>query len=155
MVIALSGCTIHHHVPGENISANVPADVTRNIPTTSYQAPTPKSDSEFIKWTYYVSGEYFDVHVNPTLIYRESNKTTIMVMNDYQSTQVEDWGNYLSVVLVITYDCKHKQDAFLRAIYYAGNMGFDGIVNETDLTGIWKPIKPNSVGEVMWRYACS
>ncbi len=75
-------------------------------------------------------------------------------MYDYNKLQGLAGEQYMSTVLKHEYDCKEKKSRRLTASAHAENMGIGKIVIKIGDKTNWKPIKPDSVSDLVLKEVC-
>jgi hypothetical protein len=99
----------------------------------------------------------FTFYADITSIRKNGNTVKMWSLEDFKTAQISTASKpFLSVKLQDEYDCKYKQKRILAFTGFSGNMGNGEVVHsypesESDK---WLLIRPESVGEVLWKFAC-
>jgi len=99
----------------------------------------------------------FTFYADMTSITKNGNTVKMWVLEDFKTAQTSIASKpFHSGKLQYEYDCKYKQHRILAFTGFSGNMGNGEVVHsfpesESDK---WLQIKPESVGEVLWKFAC-
>jgi hypothetical protein len=94
------------------------------------------------------------VYVDPATILRTDNRVTLLELTDYRA--VPDPGHpYQSAKRSYQFDCVEGALRTLSIVTFAGKMGGGGIVLVINEPTPWLLFVPGSVGEILWRIACS
>jgi len=97
----------------------------------------------------------FDVYGNPSSIRKDGNLVKMWSIKDYDNFQNSGEIEYLSTKTLEEYDCKGELTRQIAISVYADNMAGGQIVHANEKVGIWRPVSPESVGEVIFKFACS
>ena len=99
--------------------------------------------------------EGMTTYIDPATMRRKGDLVKMWYMMDF-FTERTIWGRTsLSAKAQGQYDCSEERLRKLAATYFAGNMG-GGKVNHSDADEAkWAPVAPGSVGEALWKAACS
>lgn len=85
---------------------------------------------------------------------KNGDKVKMWKMYDYKSVQEISGYKFLSSKFQNEYDCKEWQSRILVNTTYSINMGVGEVVFTQSDTGIWQPVIPGNIDEVMWKFAC-
>lgn len=117
------------------------------------------SNSAMAEWIGVSSTDDFDTYVDKTTIRKSGNVVKMWILRDYKALQKNSndaEGNaFFSIAAQQEYDCKEEQARPLSLSYYSKNMGDGQVVYSQTYTGIWQPLVPRSVGQMVWDIACS
>ena len=114
------------------------------------------STSAMAEWTLVGSGNGYDAYVNLSTIRRIGNKVKVWTLTDYKKIQKEiDEQAYLSSSIQQGLDCEAETHSFLYIMRYSDNMGGGKVISSEGMSGMDYPIPPDSIGEALWKIACS
>lgn len=75
-------------------------------------------------------------------------------MYDHKTVQTDTGDKFLSVKSLEEYDCANKRTRLLSMSLFSGNMGKGNEVYSESVVGEWQLVKPNNIGETIWKAAC-
>jgi hypothetical protein len=87
-------------------------------------------------------------------ISKSDNMVKMMWLADFKMVQENAGKQYMSTKKQHEYDCKKDKYRIIFLITYSENMGEGNIVNTYVEPQKWVTVVSDSVGEVMWKYAC-
>jgi hypothetical protein len=95
------------------------------------------------------------IYINPDTIRRKGGLVKMWYMMDYSSGQTIAGNTSFSIKTQEQYDCPEERHRRIATTFFSGHMG-NGKVNfsGTDESK-WEPVEPESVGEVLWKFACN
>jgi hypothetical protein len=79
------------------------------------------------------------------------------IMHDYPVVQTDNGDRYKSDKVQFAYDCRSETFVLISSIRYSDSMGAGDVVyssTRTESQWKWRPIVPESVGELRWKIAC-
>lgn len=88
-------------------------------------------------------------------ILKTGDRVKMWTLADYKTAR--DNGReplYLSVKYQREFDCKTRQQRFLLASFYGGNMGRGVVVATLSEPSYWKGSAPDNLGAVLLKFAC-
>lgn len=81
-------------------------------------------------------------------------KVKMWRMYDYKAAQESGGYKFMSSKFLDEYDCKEEQKRLLVNTTFSGNMGAGEVIFTIAEAGKWQTAMPNSIDEVMWKFAC-
>ena len=97
----------------------------------------------------------YTVYVDPTTIRRKGDLVKVWALTDYTTMQTVADTSFLSSKAQNEFDCAEERQHELSVTWFSGNMGNgNGVWNNSDETK-WRPVAPGSVGQGVWKFACS
>lgn len=98
----------------------------------------------------------FTVYLNQDTIVRKGDLAKMWALYDYKSTQAKGGNVYFSSEMQSEYDCTEERTRLLAFVEFSGNMGSGDVVSSgSDETNRWVSVPPGSVGQALWKIACS
>jgi hypothetical protein len=96
------------------------------------------------------------VYAKPSSILKHGSTVEIWWLSDLRNAQKMGKGTpYLSTKLHYAFDCKGEQSRTLALYSYAENMGRGEAIHSEDFEFQgWSAIPPDSVYEIVWKFAC-
>ena len=95
-------------------------------------------------------------YINMATIRKQGNIVKIWEMLDYKSPQKgPDGAPFLSIKTLVAYDCVNVTIAFPDFTYFSGNMGGGKRISNSQYSGGWRDIDPDSMMIVVWRQLCN
>jgi hypothetical protein len=95
------------------------------------------------------------VYVDPTTIRRNSNLVKMWQFYDYKSVQTVGGVRFLSAKEQWEFDCAEGRSRVVALKEFSGNMGNGTVVYTNSQVGKWIPIMSGSIGQTVWKVACS
>jgi hypothetical protein len=95
------------------------------------------------------------VYVDPATIRRNSNLVTMWQFYDYKTVQTVAGIGFLTVKEQWEFDCAEERSRVLALTEFSGNMGSGTVVYTNSEVGKWRPVAPSSIGQLLWKFACS
>ena len=95
------------------------------------------------------------IYADPATIRRSGDKVRMWHLYDYQTTQRNSGKRFMSVVTRTEHDCKEEQIRHLYEDRHFGNMGTGGVFETVSDPDKWRPIRPSSSDEALWKLACN
>lgn len=115
------------------------------------------SGSAYAEWVSIGSSEGAGgtaVYVDPDTIRRKGDLVKMWTMFDFKAVQIAENFAYLSYRMQKQFDCSNEQVQPLMAAYFSGNMETANVVFAKTGEGMWQPVAPGSVGQVLWDLVC-
>ena len=109
--------------------------------------------AEWVKVTSNVQEEA-TLYVNPDTIRRKEEMVRMWVLTDYKTIRTLQDESYLSTKGKEEYDCDGERSRNLALMAFSGNMGGGKAVYSTPGEGAWVPVELETVGHIMWKFAC-
>ncbi len=112
------------------------------------------SSSAMAKWTAVNENKESIQYVDLATIRKSGNKVKMWGLRDYKSEQEVAGDKFLSSKIQWEYECKEEQ---LRQLFFRPFSGYGGRGQPTtwhNKPGEWKPVMPQSIGEIIWKIAC-
>ena len=106
------------------------------------------------EWTVAGGNDQFVQYVDRATIRRNGNLVKMWVLSDLKTVQTDAGDSYLSSKAQNEYDCKEERSRILAFTWFSGKMGNGKVVYSDSDPGKWKPISPESIGEIKWKVAC-
>ena len=96
------------------------------------------------------------VYAKPSSILKHGSTVEIWWLSDLKNAQKTGKGTlYLSTKSHYAFDCKEAQSRTLALYSYAENMGRGDAIHSEDFEFQgWSAIPPDSVYEIVWKFAC-
>lgn len=94
-------------------------------------------------------------YADPDTIRRKGNLAKMWSLFDIKTTQTGGVNSYLSIKAQQAYDCAQDRSRALAYTKFSGNMGHGAEVYSVSVEQTWKPVAPMSVGQELWKVACS
>lgn len=95
------------------------------------------------------------IYTNIASIRKVGDKVKMWDLKDNNTIQTSGADKYLSSKTFIEYDCKEEQSRVLSFSLFSENMGGGNVLYSDSDVHNWVPVQPDSVGEVLWKVACS
>lgn len=93
-------------------------------------------------------------YADPTTIRKNGNSVKMWILGDFKTAHAtSDGKTWLSEKIQNEYDCKEDKTRALAITLFSGNMG-EGDLVISGASPKWEPNAPDSVGEILWKYAC-
>jgi hypothetical protein len=97
----------------------------------------------------------YTVYADPATVVKTGDNTKMWVLYDYRSVQSSNTSKpYRSSRRQSEYDCKGRQSRILLLTGHSGNMAGVDTVFSFSTPDKWEPVRPGSLGEVIWNIAC-
>lgn len=110
--------------------------------------------SAMAEWKEISTDDEVTVLVNPSSIRKNGNKVKLWSMFDYEKPQDLSGDAYLSAKYQDEFDCKEEQSRSLYISIHSKNMGAGRVVFTNAVTSEWRPVPPDTVQEILMKYAC-
>jgi hypothetical protein len=94
------------------------------------------------------------VYVDPATIRRNSNLVKMWQLSDFKTAQTIVNDSYLSFKMLSEYDCAEERTRSLALTNFSRNMGAGKVIVSASDEGRWEPVRPDSIAERLWRFAC-
>ena len=95
------------------------------------------------------------VYVDPASIRLNSNLVKMWQFYDYKTVQTVEGVRFLSAKEQWEFDCAEERSRVLALKEFSGNMGSGTVVYTNSEVGKWIPVMPGSIGQSVWKVACS
>ncbi len=95
------------------------------------------------------------VYVDPATIRRNSNLVKMWQFYDYKTVQTVGGVRFLSAKEQWEFDCAEERSRVLALKEFSGNMGSGTVAFTNSEVGKWIPVMPGSIGQSVWKVACS
>ena len=95
------------------------------------------------------------IYIDPDTIRRNGDLVTLWQLYDYKALQTVAGNSFLSSKAQRQFDCGKQRTKLLAFTHFTGNMGSGNRVVIDSDEDEWKSVAPGSVGQVLWRLACS
>lgn len=106
------------------------------------------------EWVSLGSNDTSDNYIDPTTISREGSKAKIWTLGDYKAPKFLDQKKFLSIKLLMEFDCKKDESRTLYFSLHSMNMAKGEVVHTHSEQGNWTPVPPNSVSTTNQYVAC-
>lgn len=93
-------------------------------------------------------------YADPATIARAGNVVKMWSLLDYKAFQRMVEVGYFSQKSLVEYDCREKQIRGLAVVLHAEPMGEGKVIYEDDSPHEWEELVPDTMGEVLWKFAC-
>jgi hypothetical protein len=107
-------------------------------------------------------------YADPAIIHKNGNLVTMWILVDHQSGLSKKMENRLDKIFPRTkdgitkswkvedeFDCMNEKLRMLSYTAYSEHMGNGEIIPNNMVTSRWEPVIPESIGQALWKYACS
>lgn len=94
-------------------------------------------------------------YVDQDTIRRKGDRVKMWHLLDFNTAQTERVLSFLSAKVQTEWDCAEVRHRILAFLKYSGNMGTGTVVNTNSIADIWEPVAPDTLGQNMWKAACS
>ena len=114
--------------------------------------------SAYAEWMAVASSESsggYTVYVDPDTIRHEADGVEMWELYDYKKRGTTGGFSFLSFKKLNEYNCGEERIRTLAVMYHSGNMGNGMVVSTNSEKGKWKRVPAGSVGEALWKFACS
>ena len=105
-------------------------------------------------WTEVGATAIFFAYVDPSTISRVGSKVKMWDLFDFSITQTVMNKQFLSIKSQREFDCKEKSLRLHYTTFHSLKMGAGNIVNTSNLVRDWAPVSPESIDEILWKFAC-
>jgi len=95
------------------------------------------------------------IYVDPATIRRNSNLVKMRQFYDYKTVQTVGGIGFLTAEEQWEFDCAEERSRVLALKEFSGNMKSGTVVYTNSQVGKWVPVVPGSVGQTVWKVACS
>jgi hypothetical protein len=95
------------------------------------------------------------VSVDPDTIHRKGDLVEFWFLYDYKTTQSGRGRPVLSTKTQGEFDCEAGRSRILAVTDFSGNVGSGKVVYSNSDKQKWEAVAPGSLGQVLWRFACS
>lgn len=113
------------------------------------------SSSAMAEWVNLGENDVFTAYANTDLIHRSGDNVDMTIMFNYNVTyKVEDGKPFRSIKVQKAYDCKTKRYRQLAMVVFSEWMGGGQSIYDDSNVREWSRIKPNSLEEMVFNYAC-
>ena len=93
-------------------------------------------------------------YADPATIVKTGSVVKMWSLLDYKAFQRMVEVGYFSQKSLVEYDCKEKQARGLAVKLHAEPMGEGKVIYEDDSPHEWEALVPDTMGEVLWKFAC-
>jgi hypothetical protein len=93
-------------------------------------------------------------YADPASIVRSGGTVTMWSLLDYKAFQRMVEVGYFSQKSLVEYDCSEKQTRGLLVSLHAEHMGEGKVIYADESPHEWEPLVPDTMGEVLWKFAC-
>lgn len=112
------------------------------------------SNSAMAEWVALAEQDSLTPYVNPHTISKNGSKVTMWWLADFKEVKNVAGITYLSSEAQGEFDCQEENARTLTYRWYSGNMGSGNVVFANDNQQEWKPVPPDTLIEVVWKFAC-
>lgn len=105
-------------------------------------------------WTEVGATAIFSAYADSTTISKDGSKVKMWDLFDFSITQTVMNKQFLSIKSQREFDCKDKALRLRYTTYHSLKMGAGNIVNTSNLVRDWAPVSPESIDEILWKFAC-
>jgi hypothetical protein len=112
------------------------------------------SNNAMAEWIKVGSNETDTLYADPTTIIRTSYKVKMQTLHDYKMAMKAAGSAFLSIVVQEEYDCKESQSRTLYFSFHSSNLGKGRMIYSDTAPHKWEPVRPGSVRETLWKFAC-
>jgi len=94
-------------------------------------------------------------YVDPDTIRRKGDMVKVWALTDYTIIRTVAGQSLLSSKHLNEFDCAGERIRLLAFSNFSDNMGSGKLVFSNSDEQQWEPIEPGSVGQTLWKVACS
>jgi hypothetical protein len=95
------------------------------------------------------------ISVDPDTIHRKGDLVELWILYNYKITQSGRSGPIRTTKTQGEFDCEGRRSRVLAVTDFSGNVGSGKVVYSNSDKQKWEPVAPGSLGQVLWRFACS
>jgi len=95
------------------------------------------------------------VYVDRDTIHRKGELVKMWHLDDFKTVQTVEDNSYLSIKTQQEYDCPKDRFRALVFMWFSDNMGLGTVIYSVSYEQSWEPVHPDSVGQDLWKVACS
>lgn len=93
-------------------------------------------------------------YADPATLVKSGNTVKMWSLLDYKAFQRMVEVGYFSQKSLVEYDCKEKQIRGLMVSLHAEHMGEGKVIYADESPHEWEVLVPDTMGEVLWKFAC-
>ena len=97
----------------------------------------------------------YDVYADPDTIRRKGELVKMWVLYDFRTIQLATGLAYLSNRTQLQSNCADELERRIEVTWFSGNMANGNEVFTNSNESKWSPVAPGSVGQSLWKFACS
>lgn len=112
------------------------------------------SNSAVAAWVKVSEDERSVIYANLEPIRETGNEVKLWWMSDFKTAQTSNDDMYLSSRRQYEFDCQKGEYRPLFFSRHSENMAKGMVVYSNSATGEWKRVPPNTVGEILLKFAC-
>ena len=112
------------------------------------------TNSAMAKWAEVGATAIFTAYVDPATIQKAGNRVKMWDLFDFSITQTLMDKQFHSIKSQREFDCKETSMRLLYTTSHTLKMGAGSIVYTSNLVRDWAPVPPESINEILWRFAC-
>ena len=94
------------------------------------------------------------IYIDPDTIRRKGNLVKMWKLFDHMTMQTKSGVSFFSIKGQDEFDCSGERSRVLAATFFRDNRGRGMVVGSISDEGKWQPVEPESVGQVLWEFAC-
>jgi hypothetical protein len=94
------------------------------------------------------------VYVDPDTIRRKGDLVKVWELYDFKPIRTVVGDSYFSSKAQIENDCAEERRRTLAFTWFSGNMGSGKVVFSESHEGRWAPVAPDTIGLMLWTFAC-
>ena len=114
------------------------------------------SRQAYAEWVALANGDSGTIaYVDTGSIQPDGNHVTMWVLYDFKTKHATIGGQFFSSKALSEYDCATGRQRMLTYSRFSGNMGRGSVVYGEPPDGSWAQVRPESLGRLLWRFACS
>jgi len=95
------------------------------------------------------------VYVDRDTIHRKGELVKMWHLDDFKTVQTVEDNSYLSIKTQQEYDCPKDRFRALVFMWFSDNMGLGTVIYSVSYEQSWEPVHSDSVGQDLWKVACS
>src|SRR5688572_8646158 len=95
------------------------------------------------------------IYVDTNTLQPNGTHINMWVLYDFKTMHTATGGSFFSSKAHTEYDCTAVRQRMLAYTRFSGHMGNGKVVSGESDYGGWTTIAPKSVGQILWRFACS
>jgi hypothetical protein len=94
-------------------------------------------------------------YVDTSSIQPDGDHVTMWILYDFKTKHAGVGGAFFSSKVLSEYDCATARQRILVYSRFSSNMGRGSVVYGDPHDGMWAQVTPESLGQLLWRFACS
>lgn len=112
------------------------------------------SNSAVAKWVEVGATPIFTAYADPATIHKAGRKVKMWDAMDFSITQTAVGKQFRSIQSQREFDCNESSIRLLYSRFYTRQMGNGDVVLTSNIVRDWAPVSPDSIDEILWKFAC-